>query len=152
MLVHVEHLFPSTIHPMVVHFTIAILYLAALTGLASVIFRKTDFFTKGFWLLIMLSFLATLAAGAAGIISESYITHYPSGANGVLHVHKQDAILTGVFVSLALVFQSWKSYRTWATMKASWIAVVAIIVAVVFVSLAGHLGGMAVYHYGVGVK
>ncbi len=152
MLTQLEHLFPSTIHPMVVHFTIAIVYLAGLTGIVSLLYRKSDFFVKAFWFLIVLSFLATIAAGAAGVISESYLTHSSSGAQHILHDHKQDGILTGVFVSLALLLQSWTCYRTRIHMKPSRIAVGAMIIAVIFVSLAGHLGGTAVYHFGVGVK
>lgn len=152
MLLQLEHIFPSTIHPMVVHFTIAIIYLAGLSGIASILLRKSDFFIKMFWLLIVLSFLSTIAAGAAGVISESYISQYPKGANQVLHDHKQFAVLTGIFVSIALIIQSWSCYRTLREMKPSWIAVIAMVLSIVFVSMTGHLGGTAVYHYGVGVK
>lgn len=43
VLAHLEHLFPATIHPMVVHFTIAIVYLGVLEGFSSFMFRVPDF-------------------------------------------------------------------------------------------------------------
>lgn len=152
MITSIEHLFPSTIHPMVVHFTIAIIYLAGCAGIVSLFYKKGGFYVKLFLLMLSLSFLATIAAGAAGIISESYIHQFPNGVHHTFEDHKRDAILTGIFVSIALVVQIWKSYFTSKKMSPSWIAVIAAVVAVVFVSMTGHLGGFMVYHFGFGVK
>ena len=147
-----EHLFPATIHPMVVHFTIAIVYLAGFAGVMSLFFRKGDFFVKFFLIMLVFSVLATIAAGAAGVVSESYISHYPSVIHEKLHDHKQYGVFTGVFVSIGLVFQLWKSYKTREKMLPSWIAIIVTLIAVIFVSMAGHLGGDLVYHFGFGVK
>lgn len=152
ILTTIEHLFPSTIHPMVVHFTIAIIYLAGCAGAVSLFYRKGEFFVKLFLLMLVLSFLATIAAGAAGVISESYIHHFPSGVHHAFHDHKRDAVLTGIFVTIALFVQIWKSYLSRQKMRPSWIAIAASIIAVIFVSMTGHLGGLMVYHFGFGVS
>jgi uncharacterized membrane protein len=151
LLLGLEHLFPATIHPMVVHFTIAIVYLAGFAGVMSLFIRKGDFFVKFFLIMLVFSVLATIAAGAAGVISESYISHYPSAIHEKLHDHKQYGVFTGVFVSIALLLQLWKSFKTREKMLPSWLAVIATLIAVVFVSMAGHLGGTLVYHFGFGV-
>jgi uncharacterized membrane protein len=152
LLLGLEHLFPATIHPMVVHFTIAIVYMAGFAGVMSLFFRKGDFFVKFFLIMLVFSMLATIAAGAAGVISESYISDYPSVVHQKLHDHKQYGVFTGVFVFIALLLQLWKSYKTRGKMLSSWFAVIATLIAVIFVSMAGHLGGLLVYHFGFGVK
>ena len=58
-------LFPATIHPMVVHFTISIIYLAGLAELIAFIW-KDKFFEKAGFILLGLGVLATIAAGVAG--------------------------------------------------------------------------------------
>jgi len=74
------HLFPATIHPMVVHFTIAVNFLASFIGLIGVFRRKDSWFSRGFFYLLILSILETIAAGVAGVISESYLPHIPAAA------------------------------------------------------------------------
>jgi len=144
------HLFPATIHPMVVHFTIAVIYLAGLSGVLALIFRKDRFYARAFLLLLGLSIIVTLAAGVAGVISESYV-HIGSTVAADLNRHKEDGELTGVLVVIGFLFQVWKWWRQGQEMRASFIAVLFSLAAVVMVSFTGHLGGMMVYHYGLGV-
>ncbi|WP_245631739.1 DUF2231 domain-containing protein [Alicyclobacillus ferrooxydans] len=147
------HLFPATIHPMVVHFTIAIVYLAGFAGLIGVVWRGRDgFFPKLYLLMLFLAILATIAAGAAGVISESYLKSIPHGVASTLETHKSYGELTGVSVVIAFVLQSWRWWRKKPLWSVSLVSLLFAIVAVVFVSMAGHLGGMMVYHHGLGVS
>lgn len=150
MLTSIYHLFPSTIHPMVVHFTIAINYLCALAGLLGLFLRKTDFWGKAFFYLLILSILATIGAGVAGVISESYISHIPGAVQPIFHDHKKYGELTGVFLVLAFLTQTYLLWRS-KLHKVYVAAFILCVVSTVFVTLAGHLGGTMVYHYGFGV-
>ncbi|WP_249226532.1 DUF2231 domain-containing protein [Alicyclobacillus mengziensis] len=142
----IYHLFPATIHPMVVHFTIAIIYLAGLFGLIGLIRRKDSFWVKAFVLTLVLGILATIAAGVAGVISESY-DKIPPAVQPILNAHKRDGELTGVTVVIALFVQLIHTRMR----KVSWIAYVFCVIAVILVSITGHLGGTMVYNHGLGV-
>lgn len=141
-------LFPPTIHPMVVHFTIAIIYLAALAGLVGLFVKRDGFFARLFLLLLVLSVVATLAAGVAGVISESYVR--PSRAVSlILSLHKRDGELTGVLVLIALGFQ-W--FRQRKRKSISLLALLFCLLATVMVSITGFFGGTMVYDHGLGVQ
>lgn len=147
------HLFPATIHPMVVHFTIAIVYLTGLAGMVGMFWRTSDvFFPKLYLLFVFLSILATLAAGIAGVISESYLVTIPHAVQPMLHTHKSYGELTGVALVIAFCLQVWHWWRTKPGWSVSVLSLLFSIVAVVLVSMAGHLGGMMVYHHGLGVS
>jgi uncharacterized membrane protein len=146
------HLFPSTIHPMVVHFTIAIVYLAGLAGVVSIFYRKTDYAARSFLILLILSLFAVGAAGVAGAISGSYLNHVPGDAVHMLHTHKEYGEFTGIFVVLALVLQGWRFWKNRQNVEISILAVISCVIAVIMVTVAGHLGGTLVYSHGLGVQ
>lgn len=140
------HLFPPTIHPMVVHFTISIIWLAGLLGLIGLFRREDTFWAKAFTLFLGLGILATLAAGVAGVISESY-DKIPQAVGVMLANHKRDGELTGVFVVIAFIVQLLHG----RLQKVSWIAFIACLIAVVLVSITGYIGGSMVYDHGLGI-
>lgn len=142
------HLFPATIHPMVVHFTIAVNYLTALAGFVGLFRRNDKMFSRSFFYLLILSILATIAAGVAGVISESYISHVPSAVQQIFPAHRRDGELTGVFLVLSFLAQVFLGR---VTQKVSVIAFLLCLVSTVLVSIAGHLGGTMVYNFGFGV-
>lgn len=146
MLTSLYHLFPPTIHPMVIHFTIAITYLAALAGVTGLILRRDPFFTRAFFILLVLGVLATLAAGIAGVISEYYVHVSPTVA-AILEQHKKWGELTGVLLVISTAIQAITRLKS---AKVSLLAVIVCLGAVVTVSLAGFLGGDMVYHHGLG--
>ncbi|EJY57066.1 hypothetical protein URH17368_0251 [Alicyclobacillus hesperidum URH17-3-68] len=148
MLAAFEHMFPATIHPMVVHFTIAITYLATLAGLIGLLRRKSDFWPRSFLYLLGLGILATIAAGVAGVISESYIRQISPTVAPMFHRHKEYGVLTGVALIFAFVAQWLLGLRK---QRVAMIGFIASLVATVLVSLAGHLGGTLVYHDAFGV-
>ncbi|WAH36907.1 DUF2231 domain-containing protein [Alicyclobacillus dauci] len=148
MLTSLYHLFPRTIHPMVVHFTIAVNFLTSFVGIIGLFRRNDKMFSRGFFYLLILSILSTIAAGVAGAISEYYIAHIPGAVQPMLHDHKRDGELTGVFLVLSFVAQFFFGKRT---AKVSVIAFVLCVISTVLVSVAGHLGGSMVYNSGLGV-
>lgn len=137
---------------MVVHFTIAVVYLAGLAGVVGLFWRGDGFFPKLYFLMVCLAILATIAAGVAGVISESYLTSIPHGVGATLETHKFYGELTGVSLCVAFVIQAWSWWRKKPIWTVSALSMVFSIVAVVLVSMAGHLGGTMVYFHGLGVS
>jgi uncharacterized membrane protein len=142
------HLFPPTIHPMVVHFTIAIPYIAILIGFIGLFMRNRELYAKGFLFMLFLSILATIAAGAAGVVSEYYV-HVPHPVDHMLEDHKNYGEMTGILLVISFVLQWLFGYRK---RKVSVIALIFAILATITVSLAGYVGGSMVYDHGLGVQ
>lgn len=162
------HLFPHTIHPMVVHFPIALLYLALAVDIVSRFMRTPDHFLdrSSFWLTV-LGFLAGAIAAAMGVISEQFV-HWTPTTTVLLGAHQRDAVLTGVFALLAIavrfyshypqsqpaVSHSGRAWSFWSTGRgrSTPLSTVLLLLAVVMITLTGSLGGTMVYHYGVGIR
>lgn len=160
------HVLPPDIHPMVVHFPIALLYLTAgaellalLTGSA---LRDRFWDRIAFWLLT-LSGAAIVAAGAAGVISEQSARFNATTAQ-MLSEHQHDAVLTGLFALMAWVFQLIARFprrplpgpEGWSVLgtrrgRVTWAVFLFGVAATVMVSITGTLGGSMVYHHCVGV-
>lgn len=148
MLIALYHLFPRTIHPMVIHFTIAIIYLSSLAGLLGIIWRNEVFYARAFTWLLFLGVVAAIAAGVAGVISEYYVTVSPV-VGPILDAHKRDGEITGVVELIAFGIQV---LVYWQKKKVSNIALVVAVVATILVSVTGSLGGSMVYDHGLGVQ
>lgn len=156
-----ERMLPATIHPMVVHFPIALLYVTLLAEVVSLTpwDRERVFARAGFWALT-LSLFAIVAAGASGVISEHSARFTPqSGA--LLGAHQRDAVLTGVFALLAWCVRVLSLYPKSPSGGRGGIAgtgrgrptafsALLVLAAVVMISITGSLGGTMVYQYGTG--
>jgi uncharacterized membrane protein len=149
LLTSLYHLFPPYIHPMVIHFTIAIIYLCGLAGLVGLFRRGSEFAGRSFQILLVLGILATIAAGLAGVISEYYLPRIPAGVPAILAAHRRDGELTGVLMVLATIAQV-AEQRLRPRVAIS--AFVLSLAAVVMVSITGDLGGSMVYGHGLGVR
>jgi len=148
MLSAVYHLFPSTIHPMVIHFTIAINIVAALIGVIGYFQKKDPFYERMFMWLLVLSILSTLAAGFTGIISE-YYANVTTTLAPMLETHQRLGELTGIALVIAFVFQ-WYFRRN--KKQVATLALVFSIIAAILVSITGHIGGTMVYSHGLGIQ
>lgn len=159
-----ERLFPPTIHPMLVHFPIVMLYLALVSDLLGRLKRSSDrFFDRAsFWLLV-LGFLGGVAAAAAGVISEQYVKWTPT-TQALLGAHQRDAVLTGLLALLALASRLMARYpyssrgrQQWSVVwtgrgRSSSLATVLLLATVIMVTWTASIGGTMVYQYGVGIK
>ncbi len=145
----IYRLFPATIHPMVVHFTIAILYLAVLAEIIAYFRRKDAFYERAGFILLGLGVLATIAAGVAGSISETYDRITPAVA-AMLATHRFYGELTGVLFLIAWVIRLVTRYRK-SPARVSLIALLISLVALGFLSYVGYLGGTMVYDHGLGI-
>lgn len=159
------HLFPHTIHPMLVHFPIALLYLALLVEIIRFVTKSRGdrFFDRASFWILTLSLFALVATALAGILAEQYVRFTPT-TSALLSAHQRDAVLTGVFALAAWVVrvikkypmrevkgreQGWSLFKT-GRGKSSLLSTLLLLGAVIMVSITGSLGGSMVYHYGVG--
>jgi len=156
-------LLPRTIHPMVLHFPIVLLYLAVLIEVVRYVggrSREMFFQRAGFWVLT-LSLFAIVAAAAAGVISEQFVRFTPQTA-ALLSAHQTDAVLTGVLALAAWLVRVFTKFPRdgrksdrWSLFgtgrgRASVVSSLLVVGAMVMISITGSLGGTMVYHYGVG--
>lgn len=157
------HIFPSTIHPMLVHFPIVLLYLSLLSAILSLVWRVPDrFFDRAsFWLLV-LGLLAGIVAAAAGVISEQFV-HWTPQTVALLSRHQAYAVITGFFTIIALVTRLLARYPRTGKTRQGWslagtgrgrmtgLSLLFLVAAVVMITMTAALGGTMVYQYGVGI-
>ncbi|MBX5467043.1 MAG: DUF2231 domain-containing protein [Firmicutes bacterium] len=152
---------PPTIHPMVVHFPIALLYLATLIDFVAVVrprHRSHAYHQFGFWILT-LALVSLVAAALAGVVSEQF-AHWTPATRAILEAHQRDALITGLLASLGWVLQLATPFRevrreAWSIAgrgRVSWGVWVLVAAATAMVSVTGTLGGSMVYHHGVGIS
>ncbi len=151
---------PPTIHPMVVHFPIALLYLCAGVDVLALILPDQDRFLQrcGFWLLTLAN-AATVVAIVAGQVAEQSLKLTPVVV-AALHQHTLFVGLTGLAEGAAWILRVLARYPR---RKAGWSALgtghgrggvlttALVVAAAILVAVAGHYGGVMVYQGGAGV-
>ncbi|KYP81405.1 DUF2231 domain-containing protein [Ferroacidibacillus organovorans] len=146
---HILYMFiPTTIHPMVVHFTIAILYLAVLADLIG-FFWKSEFYERAGFIMLGLGVLATIAAGFAGVLSENADKLTPQ-AVALIHTHASFGELTGIVFLAAWVVRLMTRYKKSGRVFGP--SLILSLIGLALLTYVGHLGGALVYDHGVGVN
>ena len=153
---------PPTIHPMIVHFPIALAYL---TVLAEVLLwlappDSRRFLTRAAFWSLTLECIAIIAAMAAGVVSEQS-AHFTPATSAILAQHQHFAILTGLCAGIAwlgrVVSPFPRSERSeWSILgtghgRPNVVTTLFVVGAAVFITITGSLGGSMVYDHGVGV-
>lgn len=170
----------AELHPIIVHFPIALLLASLALDLAAVIFRRATLVEGATWALL-LGAPAAVVALASGWLSEHDV--YTGAAPTLLHLHKVCAVLaTIVFGTLFLLRLIWLSPRwlgwlrtifpgvgvitgaqRWTrallplvyvkTLPRSVVTAYLIlsVIGVVLLALTGYLGGALVYDHSIGL-
>lgn len=156
------HLFPPVIHPMMVHFPIVLLYGSLFTSVLGLIWKRDRFFDRASFWLLGLGLIAGVVTAATGVLSEQYVKWTPVTST-LLSTHQAYAVLTGLFVMLALASRLVARYPRNASLTHNWslaqsgrgrqtlFSWVFLVAAVILVTMTASIGGTMVYHYGVGV-
>jgi len=141
----------ETIHPMIVHFPIALLLTATLISFLAVLFKnkREELKTVLYWIMI-LGALSVLAALASGLYEDARGVVHDDAIHKIMEVHKLlGFIITAAFVSLTLWFVFRKSkikYRELLIITLFLVATSSVLV------YSAYLGGKMVYEEGTGVK
>jgi uncharacterized membrane protein len=139
-----QHL--QNIHPLVVHFPIALLVGAALFYYLSWIFRSQSFATTGFLVLI----LGTLSAGAAvgtGLYGEEGVMVSHSVRAHLLEWHEKIMLVT---LGLSIVLALWSLVARPFPKKSRWVFLVLFLVLLGFMTVGADYGARMVYDYNAG--
>jgi uncharacterized membrane protein len=134
------------IHPMVVHFPIAIIMVGFLADFLSLVFKKERCLSRMGFYLMLLGILAALVAFGTGYFLTC-TTIEDAGALG--QHHKLFATLTLITIIIAAIFRILIVYLKKDETKLKYISIVIFFLAAAFVGITGYLGGMIVYGNGI---
>jgi uncharacterized membrane protein len=136
---------PTThLHPMLVHFPIALLTFGFLAEVISLFFKKEPCLSKvGFYLLIATALTAPVA-WLAGIFFTGDMT---GAAGNIKEIHALFALITVVLVFVNLIFRIYMKTSKKEESKPKWIYFAIYFISFITVSITGYFGGTLVYNY-----
>jgi uncharacterized membrane protein len=136
------HLF----HPIVVHFTVALLMTALLFELLRLVTRKEMFGEVARWNMIF-GGLAALVTFATGVLAESHVV-IAGGAREIFERHETIGYITMILAVILLIWHivPGRLYRRLYSLY-----LVILMAVVISLSIGAYYGGRLVYDFGVGV-
>ena len=138
----------SHLHPMTVHFPIAIIMVGFLADLLSLFITKERCLSKMGYYLQIAGMLSAIAAFGTGY----YLTGEMEGDAGVLREnHQLFATLTLVSIILATFLRILLVYQKKEESQLKYVALCLFLLAFIFVGITGFLGGKLVFEYMVGI-
>lgn len=144
----------QNIHPMLVHFPIA-LFLGALAMEAMAVFRNEKFHLVATWMLYLgtLSAIITLFSGfiAAGTVSTMEPGGHQAPGHEFIHIHRAWMTATTLWAILLSSYLFWINKRD-IVKSHQWGFFIGLIILAVLVSLGADRGGRLVFEFGVGVN
>jgi uncharacterized membrane protein len=138
----------SHLHPMLVHFPIAIITVGFLFDLLSLIVKNNSWMPKaGYWLEVI-GMISTVLAFGTGY----YFTSPMEGEAGLMRdKHELFATITLVSIILATLFRIVAAYLNKETIGVKYISLGLFFISFIFVSITGFLGGTLVIEYMIGL-
>jgi len=138
----------SHLHPMTVHFPIALILIGFIIDLVSVFNKKEPCLAKMSYYMEILGMIAAIVAFGTGY----YLTGAMSGEAGIVRdEHKLFATFTLVFIILATTFRVLIVYLKKENTYLRWIALSLYLCAFIFVAITGYIGGVLVQEYLMGI-
>lgn len=133
-------------HPILVHFTIALLSLSALLYVAGAFLKKPHILTVARWNL-WIGGTVTVGTVLAGLYAYNTVVH-DAPSHAAMTDHRKWALLTAsVFILLAL----WAFWKQRGAKTVSPVFAVLMVMAAGLLAVTGYKGGEVVYRYGLGV-
>jgi len=136
----------ESVHPLVVHFPIALLLSAVLLDLVAVIFKRPNLHGIALWNLV----LGTLGAGAAvwtGNMAEEIAKH-TFEIHEVMELHEKLGMATLILGTVIVAWRLWKRDQLGIRARAATFMLMAALAGTLVYG--AHLGGRLVYEFGVG--
>jgi uncharacterized membrane protein len=136
----------SHIHPIMVHFPIAIIIIATIYDFLLMITKRRVSPKQGFWLWVLAFFSAWIAVGTGP-------DHDARGNTNVFHYHENLADLTTILAFIVAAVRLFFMYKKKEFYKFSLVVYCILsLLCTVSVLSVGYFGGKMVYDQGVGVK
>ena len=134
----------SHLHPMLVHFPIALVLFGFLADAVSLFYRKEACLSKTGFYLLVIGTLAAIVTWLSGFVFTSDM----SGAAGTMReTHELFATVTVVLLLITSVFRIILQVKNVQTPGLRWIAFALYGLAAVCVTITGFYGGTLVYSY-----
>ncbi|MCJ7821237.1 MAG: DUF2231 domain-containing protein [Bacteroidales bacterium] len=138
----------SHIHPIMVHFPIALVVFGFLADAASLFFRKEVCLSRtGFYLLAS----GTVMAFLAWLTGSLFTSDLEGKAGEVMETHELFALITLVLLIAALVFRIYLKIKDKEQSRLKWIAFALFGLGTISVLITGFFGGTIVYNYMIGI-
>ena len=137
-----------TLHPLVVHFPIVLLILAALLQWVGLVVYKREVTTVA-WALLALGFVG---AYASSTWFHAHTAELGPAIQAILEEHEKYASYTQWLSGIALVIQSVNLFFLKRNVWINLTMAVVMTVAAVFVAYTGHHGAELVHKHGIGAK
>jgi uncharacterized membrane protein len=137
------------LHPMIVHFPIALIIAGFVAEVGSLFFRKEKCLSKtGFYLMILGS-LAAIAAWSTGQL----FTEEPSQGEilKIFQKHETGGFITMILITAGAAFRVWLLIVKKEETSLKWIAFTFYLLAFAAVSFTGFMGGIMVYNFMIGL-
>jgi len=132
------------LHPMIVHFPIALVTIGFLADLLSVLMKKDTFLPK---LSLSLLIVGTLSAIAAVLTGVFFTFELLGEAGTVRDTHALFAFVTLALLIVTCILKSLPYINGIVTNRTKTIAFLFYLLAMISVSITGYLGGSLVYNY-----
>jgi uncharacterized membrane protein len=138
-------------HPMVVHFPLALVIIAALLLLSARLLRSDSLAASmaiaGTWNLCLgaVAALFALGTGLAAVLNLDVA----AAAHQAISIHLKWAMFTTLVLLLLAV---WRGAGTAPASRPSWVFLIVLLAAASALTYTGYRGGKNVYEYGVGVR
>ena len=138
------------LHPLIVHFPIALIIIGFLADLFSLFFKKEKCLTKtGFYLMI----LGALSAVAAWVTGQLFTDHPEEGdILTVFQKHSTGALVTMILIVCGALLRLWLTIRKEEESQLRWLVFILYFLAFAAVIFTGFMGGNMVYNFMLGGK
>lgn len=135
------------IHPMFVHFPIALIFVTVAIDFIGLILKKERFMFAG-TITSLFALAGAVGAVVTGLIAEDSTWH-PAAVHEMLETHELMGYIVLGLVAVLAIFRL--AMHDKLTEKMGWVAFGIGIVTIGFITYGGYLGGEMVYTHGAGV-
>jgi len=136
------------LHPLIVHFPIALIIVGFFADVASLFFKSEKCLSKTGFYLMVLGSLAAFAAWSSGHL----FTEAPTQGDmlSVYIKHKTAALVTMILIVSGTLFRIWLVLKKREETSLKWIALGLYFLSFIAVAFTGFMGGKMVYDFMLG--
>ena len=136
------------LHPMVVHFPVALIVVGFLFELFDLFYKKENSFSKtGLYLMV----LGTLGAVAAYLTGEFFTSDLTGSAGEVEEIHEFFALITMITMIIATLFRVYLIMKKKEKTNLKWVFFSLYALGALMVGITGFFGGSLVFNYLIGL-
>lgn len=140
----------QNIHPMFVHFPIALLIFSVVCDILGRLFKKDSLENAGWWGLC-LGILAIVLTATTGLLAASSVPHIEA-AHELMENHEHLQLIAGAIFLILFIVRIVNKTRLPQRTIAFALYIVVALAGIGTMSFGAHLGGRLVYEFGVGTN